>query len=105
MAREVIQGPAQLGTWNASQEVFTRFLADTLRRGLILGIWGSVTYLLWSVWWVWAALWAIPGFIIILNVVGFATFPLYVLIAKHSPERKEFDRFLKQFEDDPTDSA
>ena len=41
---------------------------DWLRRILIFGIWGGVTYLRMGVWWVWAAIWLIPGFFLVLNL-------------------------------------
>ena len=66
-----------------------RALADLLRRALILGLWGVVTYLLWGIAWFWAVIWAAPGYYIVLNLVGFATLPIYYLL-----RRGEADQFL-----------
>ena len=69
-------------------------LLDVIREALILGIWAFVAYVLWGIWWVWAVLWVVPGYILVMNIVGFATLPLYALIGYASPEAKRFRRFL-----------
>ena len=73
-------------------------LADLLRWALILGIWGAVTYILWEIGWVWAAIWVIPGFIVVLNIVGFATLPIYYLVALSNPEVREAKQRLDDWE-------
>ena len=67
-------------------------VADLLRWALILGIWGAVTYFLWGVAWFWGAIWIVPGFILIMNVVGFATLPLYVLTGFSKRRFDEIER-------------
>ena len=71
-------------------------VADLLRWALILGIWGAVTYFLWGVAWFWGAIWIVPGFILIMNVVGFATLPLYALVGLSNPEVREAKRRLDE---------
>ena len=66
-----------------------RTFADMLRWALTLGLWGAVTYLLWGGAWFWAVIWAVPGFYVLLNLVGFATLPIYYLL-----RRGEVDQFL-----------
>ena len=80
-------------------------LADLLRWALILSIWGSVTYILWAFGWVWAARWVIPGFIIVLNIVGFATLPLYYLVGLSNPEVREAKQLLDDWERRERDST
>lgn len=77
-------------------------LADGLRWGLILGTWGIVAYVLWGIAWGWALLWAIPGFLILLNVFGFATLPLYVLIGRG--EARRFRQALDEIGRRPPDA-
>lgn len=60
-------------------------ILDWIRRALI-GI--IVAGGLWildgnGVHWGWLVAWAIGGFILTLNLVGFATLPLYVMVAKY----------------------
>jgi len=78
-------------------------LADLFRNGLILIIWAVITYLLWGIWWVWGAIWVIPGYILIVNVVGFATLPIYIVIGMNSPEAKWLREILSR-DSEPPDS-
>ncbi len=71
-----------------------RTIADLSRWAVILGIWGVVTYLLWGLAWFWAAIWVVPGFIVIMNVVGFATLPIYHLVGLSDPDVREAKRVL-----------
>ena len=80
-------------------------LADLLRWGLILGIWSLVTYLLWGISWIWAVIWIVPGFILILNLVGFATLPIYAVIAANSPVGKQWRQFHKELDDKLEDGS
>ena len=81
-------------------EITMKMLADSLRNGLILFIWGYVAYLLWNIWWVWAILWVIPGYILLLNLVGFATLPVYLLIGINSPAYKWLKQLHKEQDDE-----
>ena len=80
-------------------------LADTFRWALILGIWGYVTVILWGIAWGWALLWVVPGFFLLLNLVGFATLPIYFLIALVSPEARAERQILERMNEDPPDST
>ena len=73
--------------------------ADAIRWALTLGIWGFATYLLWGIAWWWAAIWITPGLIIVMNLVGFATLPVYALLGLHSPEAKALRQFSKGLEE------
>ena len=79
-------------------------VADGLRWIVILGLWGVVTYLLWGIAWYWAAIWAVPGFYLVMNLVGFATLPLYYLVALSNPEIREAKQFLDDLERQERDS-
>ena len=75
-----------------------RTVADMLRWTLILGFWGVVTYLLWGIAWFWAVLWAFPGFLIVMNLVGFATLPIYYLVGLSNPEMRAAKQALDDME-------
>ena len=61
-----------------------KIVPDTVRWVIILGAWGYIFYLLFSsnIWGavIWAILWVPIGFIVMMNVVGFLTLPLYALV-------------------------
>ena len=80
-------------------------VADTIRWTLILGIWGYVSFILWGVAWGWTLLWVVPGFFLLLNLVGFATLPIYFLITLVSPEdraeRESMRRLNERMNEDP----
>ena len=63
-----------------------RTIADMIRWALILGIWCVVGFLLWQVAWFWAVIWVVPGLFIVMNVVGFATLPIYYLVGLSDPK-------------------
>lgn len=75
-----------------------RTLAALLRWSLILGIWGVVAFLLWQVAWFWAAIWVVPGLFIVMNVVGFATLPIYYLVGLSDPKIRKAMRALDDLE-------
>ena len=52
---------------------------DAVRHVLILGAWGYATFLLWQWHWIAALVACVPVYIVMLNLVGFATLPLYLL--------------------------
>ena len=62
-----------------------KVIPDTIRWIIILGAWGYIFYLIFNsdIWGslVWAILWIPIGFIVLMNVVGFLTLPLYALTA------------------------
>ena len=55
-------------------------IADWTRRILIVGIWGSLSYLIFGTSTVWGFVWLLPGFFVTMNLVGFATLPLYLWV-------------------------
>ena len=51
------------------------------KQGLIIWMWAGIFMLLFAMTsWVWAVVWLIPGLFLSLNVIGFLTFPLYLLL-------------------------
>ncbi len=62
-----------------------KIIPDIIRWVLILGVLGAVFYFILTadVWGaiVWAILWIPIGFILLINVIGFLTLPLYALLA------------------------
>ena len=78
-----------------------RTIADVIRWALILGIWGFVAYLLWGIAWWWAAVWVVPGFVLVMNLVGFATLPVYGLLGLNSLEAKALRHFSKDLKGKP----
>ena len=75
-------------------------IADMIRWALILGIWGGGAYLLWTVAWFWAVIWILPGLYLTVNVVGFATLPIYYLVGIADPRMREAKRILDEIERD-----
>ena len=79
--------------WERKLAVFSawKMALDLLRWMIILGVWGLVFWkLLTDVSLVWALIWLPLGFILVMNVVGFSTLPLYVLVArKFGPNIKD----------------
>ena len=74
---------------------YLRTIADSLRWGLILGSWAFIGYILWSVAWYWAAIWSLPGLYVLMNLIGFATLPIYHFIARADPRIKEAREMLE----------
>ena len=68
---------------NEIKSSFTKSL-DIIRNLLIVATTIYVIYLLWELNWIYAIIGAIPIYIILLNLYGFLTLPLY----SFSPERK-----------------
>ncbi len=73
-------------------------MADLLRCALIFGIWGAIAFLLWQVAWFWAVIWIVPGLYVVMNVVGFATLPIYHLVGRSDPRMREAQRMLDEIE-------
>lgn len=57
-----------------------RKIAGIFRWTLILTIWGFTTYFLWNIGWLRAAIWLVPGLTLVVNVIRFATLPLYIFV-------------------------
>ena len=66
---------------------------DGLRWILILFSWGLVAVLLFNVWWPLALLWIVPGFMIMMNLVGYLMVPFYVVA------QRELRKWLKDVEE------
>jgi hypothetical protein len=61
-------------------------VADALRWTLILGAWLLISAVLWRRGWHWGALWLLPGFVLIMNIIGFLMVPLYWAINARAAE-------------------
>ena len=60
----------------------TRVLDRCVRWPLIYGVWLFIGWrLAQEAAWYWAAVWLLPGFILVMNLVGVATLPLYGVAA------------------------
>lgn len=62
----------------------TTVFLDLLRNALILAATGYVTFALWRWHWIVAVVALVPVYIVMLNLFGFLTLPLYLL----TPETK-----------------
>lgn len=74
-----------------------KLILDLLRWGLIVGSLALSAMWLWGFAWWAAAVWLTVGFIILINVWGFATLPLYLLIGRFDPAVQA----LREFEEHP----
>ena len=79
--------------WEHEKSGITIFL-DILRNLLILIATGYVVFLIWKWNWIIALIVTIPVYIVMLNLFGFLTLPLYVF----TPENKLKAKALKAFE-------
>jgi len=68
---------------------------DVIRNLLILLITGYAVYRIWNWNWIVGLISAIPIYILVMNLVGFATLPLYTL----TPESKLIRKGFKNIED------
>ena len=62
---------------------------DRARKLLIIAIWGGLSNLIFDASMVWGFIWLIPGLFLVMNIVGFATLPLYIW-ALAGPTREVF---------------
>jgi len=102
----------------------TTIFFDVVRYFLILSGTCYLVFLIWKYSWIFALIAAIPTYIIMLNLFGFLTLPLYLLTPENRMKAKAFkafqngdfetgkamtDKFTKEFnvnvpEEIPTDS-
>lgn len=68
-------------------------LLDVIRNVLILIATGFLVFLIWKWHWIAAVLAAIPVYIVMMNVVGFLTLPLYMLTPENKLKAKAFRAF------------
>lgn len=80
--------------WEHEKSWTTIFL-DILRNLLVLIATGYVVFLIWKWNWIVALVTVIPIYIIMLNLFGFLTLPLYIFI----PENRMKYKASKAFED------
>jgi len=76
---------------------------DFLRWAIILAVWGLILVILFrnDTHWIWILAWAIGGLILVVNLVGFATLPLYAALGyKNAKDWKNKARFPNVYEDD-----
>ena len=64
---------------NTTDKSSFTIILDIIRNILILAISGYIVYLLWNWHWLAAIIGAIPIYIIVMNIIGFITLPLYLL--------------------------
>jgi hypothetical protein len=72
---------------------FTKFL-DVLRNLSILALTIYSCYLIRDYNWIIALIAAIPIYVILLNLIGFLTLPLYMLTPESKQARKEQDELM-----------
>lgn len=97
--------------WEHEKSGTTKFL-DISRNLLILGATGYTVFLIWKWFWIVALIAAIPVYIIMLNLFGFLTLPLYAITPENILKAKAFkalengdmekskaltDEFIKKF--------
>lgn len=70
-------------------------LLDILRNLLIIAATGYVILLIWQWHWIVALIAIIPVYIIMLNLLGFITLPLYTLTPENRLNKKAFNAFEK----------
>jgi hypothetical protein len=69
------------------------FLLDVIRNVLILIATGFLVFLIWEWHWIAAVLAAIPVYIMMMNLVGFLTLPLYMLTHENRLKAKVLRAF------------
>ena len=65
-------------------------LLDVIRNVLIFIATGFLVYLIWKWHWIAAVLATIPVYIVMMNLVGFLTLPLYMLTPENKLKAKAF---------------
>ena len=75
-------------------------LLDICRNLLILVATGYTVSLIWNWSWIFALLAVIPVYIIMLNIIGFLTIPLYAI----TPENRRMAKVWKDFQSGDVDS-
>ena len=78
---------------------FTWYLNDFLRHILVFGGTVVAVQFLWKINWLLGATSAIPIFILLLNLFGFLTLPLYYFTPETRADHKEYNDFLKKDDD------
>ncbi len=77
-----------------SEKSGTTIVLDIVRHLIVLGVTGGVVFFIWRWNWIVGLLAAIPLYIVILNLVGFLTLPLYGV----TPETRLGVKMMKAFE-------
>lgn len=72
------------------------YLFDFLRYTLTLGGTAFIASYLWKINWIIGAISILPVFILLLNIIGFLTIPIYFITPESSAARKAFKE-LDQF--------
>jgi hypothetical protein len=68
-------------------------LLDIIRHLLILAATGYLVFLTWRWNWIVGLIAVIPIYVVMLNLVGFATLPLYMLTPENKLKAKAFKAF------------
>jgi hypothetical protein len=68
---------------------------DVIRNLLILGLTAYITLLIWRWYWLAALVACVPLYIVLLNVVGFATLPLYAFTPEVRSARQAQKKMFK----------
>jgi hypothetical protein len=74
----------------------TALFLDLLRNALIIAATGYVTFKLWNWHWIIAVIAVIPVYVVMLNLFGFLTLPLYLLTPETRRAREMERALLKQ---------
>jgi hypothetical protein len=80
------------------QKSITWYLFDFLRYTLTLGGTAFIASYLWKINWIIGAISILPVFVLLLNIIGFLTLPVYFITPESSAARKAFkelDQFRK----------
>ena len=80
--------------WEHEKSGTTIFL-DILRNVLIVAATGFVVFLIWKWNWIVALIAAIPVYVVLLNLFGFLTLPLYALTPENRLMGKAYKAFKK----------
>lgn len=80
--------------WEHEKSGTTLFI-DVVRHLLILSGTCYVVLFIWKYSWIIALIVAIPAYIIMLNLFGFLTLPLYLLTPENKMKAKAFKAFQK----------
>jgi hypothetical protein len=92
-----------LHSWDTIRQVL-----DVIRHLIIVTSTVVIVYLIWNIYWFLALVAAIPAYILLLNLFGFLTLPLYGLIAyawsSLTPEGKGMSQMWKRVEKGETEA-
>jgi hypothetical protein len=82
-------------------KIVTTICFDVVRHALILSATFYVLLLAWRFHWIVALIAALPVYVVMLNVIGLLTLPLYALTPEARMARKELRAIMSPYREKP----